>query len=114
MVDEFTRQGLDIRLARSITASDVMRILDELFQSHGRPACLRSDNGPELVSHAVQEWLKDKQVNTHRVEPGSPVTPNTAKFMSSENYCGRVTSQPSLFRMVLSTLPATSGSAAWI
>ena len=43
VVDEFTRQGLDIRVGRSITASDVIRILDELFQSHGRPVCLRSD-----------------------------------------------------------------------
>ena len=44
VVDEFTRQGLDIRLGRSITANDVIRILDELFQRHGRPVCLRSDN----------------------------------------------------------------------
>jgi transposase InsO family protein len=72
VVDEFTRQGLDIRVGRSITASDVIRILDELFQIHGRPVCLRSDNGPELVSHAVQEWLKDKHVDTHYIEPGSP------------------------------------------
>ena len=72
VVDEFTRQGLDIRVGRSITASDVIRILDELFQMHGRPLCLRSDNGPELISHAVQEWLKDKHVDTHYIEPGSP------------------------------------------
>ncbi len=55
VVDEFTRQGLDIRLGRNITASDVIRIVDELFQMHGRPGCLRSDNAPELISHAVQE-----------------------------------------------------------
>ena len=72
VVDEFTRQGLDIRVGRSITTSDVIRILDELFQMHGRPVCLRSDNGPELISHAVQEWLKDKHVDTHYIEPGSP------------------------------------------
>ena len=28
--------------------------------------------GPELVSAAVQEWLKDKHVDTHYIEPGSP------------------------------------------
>ena len=72
VVDEFTRQGIDIRLGRSITAGDVIRILDELFQHHGRPVCLRSDNGPELVSHAVQDWLKAKHVGTHYIEPGSP------------------------------------------
>jgi len=72
VVDEFTRQGIDIRVGRSITASDVIRILQDLFQTHGRPVCIRSDNGPELVSHAVQNWLKEKHVDTHYIEPGSP------------------------------------------
>jgi transposase InsO family protein len=72
VVDEFTRQGIDIRVGRSITASDVIRILEDLFQIHGRPVCIRSDNGPELVSHAVQNWLKEKHVDTHYIEPGSP------------------------------------------
>ena len=72
VVDEFTRQGLAIRVARSLTARDVTRILDELFYEHGRPVCIRSDNGPELVATHVQNWLKDKRVNTHYIEPGSP------------------------------------------
>ena len=72
VVDEFTRQGFDIHVGRSITAHDVIRILDGLFQKHGRPICLRSDNGPELVAKAVQEWLKEKHVETHYIEPGSP------------------------------------------
>jgi len=72
VVDEFTRQGLTIRIGRSLTAGDVIRILDELFHEHGRPACLRSDNGPELVAAAVQKWLKDKHVDTHYIDPGSP------------------------------------------
>ena len=40
VVDEFTCQGIDIRIGRSITASDVIRILDALFQSHSRPVLL--------------------------------------------------------------------------
>lgn len=72
VVDEFTRQGLAIRIGRSLTAGDVIRILEELFREHGRPACLRSDNGPELVSAAVQKWLKEKHVDTHYIDPGSP------------------------------------------
>lgn len=72
VVDEFARQGLAIRLGRSLTASDVTRILEELFREHGRPACIRSDNGPELVSKHVQNWLRAKRVDTHYIEPGSP------------------------------------------
>lgn len=72
VVDEFTRQGLAIDVGRSLTASDMIRSLERLFQEYGRPACLRSDNGPELVSAAVQTWLKDKHVDTHYIDPGSP------------------------------------------
>ncbi len=72
VVDEFTRQGFEIPVARSLTATDVIRVLDRLFQEHGRPACLRSDNGPEMVSNAVQKWLKEKHVDTHYIDPGSP------------------------------------------
>jgi putative transposase len=72
VVDEFTRHGLTIDVGRSLTAGDVIRSLERLFRLHGRPACLRSDNGPELVSTAVQAWLKDNQVDTHYIDPGSP------------------------------------------
>ena len=72
VVDEFTRLGLAIQLGRSLTAHDVTRILDELFHQHGRPVCIRSDNGPELVSKHVQKWLKEKNVDTHYIDPGSP------------------------------------------
>jgi len=72
VVDEFTRQGLTIRLGRSLTAHDITRILEELFREHGRPVCIRSDNGPELVSKHVQKWLKEKHVDTHYIDPGSP------------------------------------------
>ena len=72
VVDEFTRQGFEITVGRSLTAGDVIRVLDKLFRQHGRPACIRSDNGPELVSATVQEWLKKKHVNTHYIDPGSP------------------------------------------
>lgn len=72
VVDEFTRQGLAIKVGRSLTAGDVIRVLDELFATHGRPACIRSDNGPELVSAAVQQWLQERHVDTHYIDPGSP------------------------------------------
>lgn len=72
VVDEFTRQGLTIQVARSLTATAVTDQLDALFRAHGRPVCIRSDNGPEFVSQHVQQWLKNKQVDTHYIEPGSP------------------------------------------
>ena len=72
VVDEFTRQGFEITVGRSLTASDVIRVLDKLFGEHGRPVFLRSDNGPEMVSTVVQQWLKEKHGDTHYIDPGSP------------------------------------------
>jgi|TARA_Y100000310_G_C20685443_1_gene818669 putative transposase len=72
VADEFTRQGLAIECARSITAKDVIRILSLLFAIHGRPAYLRSDNGPEFIASELQQWLLKESVATHYIEPGSP------------------------------------------
>ena len=72
VVDEFTRECLTIEINRSLTACDVVRVLEKLFRRHGQPLCIRSDNGPELVSSKVQSWLKEKHVKTHYISPGSP------------------------------------------
>lgn len=72
VVDEFTRQGFEIAVGRGLTTGDVIDVLEKLFLEHGRPACLRSDNGPEMVSSTVQKRLKGKHVDTHYIDPGSP------------------------------------------
>ena len=72
VVDEFARRALTIEVGRSLTAGDVIRALQMLFQRFGRPRCLRSDHGPELVASAVQTWLKANHVDTHYIDPGSP------------------------------------------
>lgn len=69
---EFAREGLAIYCARSITAGDVQRVLEALFAEYGSPACLKSDNGPELIATSLQNWLTDQHVGTHYIDPGSP------------------------------------------
>lgn len=54
VVDEFTRTGLAVACGRSFMAADVIRVLSELIRRHGRPACLRSDNGPEFIAESVK------------------------------------------------------------
>ena len=70
--DEYLHRGLAVEFGRSITSSDVRRILERLFAVHGRPEYLRSDNGPEFIAQALQDWLKKEHVDTHYIEPGSP------------------------------------------
>ena len=57
MLNEFTHECLAIRVARKLKAIDVIDVLSDLFILQGMPAYIRSDNGPEFVAKAVQEWI---------------------------------------------------------
>ena len=43
-----------------------------LFVTHGVPAHIRSDNGPEFTATLVRLWLEALDVETLFIEPGSP------------------------------------------
>lgn len=72
IVDEFTRQALDVKVARRINHVDVIELLIALFRVHGAPEHIRSDNGPELIAEALRRWLQQSAVGTLYVEPGAP------------------------------------------
>ena len=72
VLDEYTRESLNITVDTSITAEKVILVLDWLFLVRGAPEHIRSDNGPEFVAKAVQRWLKGKKCDTIYITPGSP------------------------------------------
>src|SRR5215211_6494996 len=72
VMDEFTRQGLAIDVARTTSAERVIGVLTALVAQHGAPAYLRSDNGAEFVAIAVQTWLAQCGVQTLYIDPGKP------------------------------------------
>jgi putative transposase len=72
VVDEYTRVALGSRVARSIGAGEVIAELEQLFERHGRPAVLRSDNGREFIAASLGEWLAEQGVKTAFIEKGSP------------------------------------------
>jgi len=57
VIDEHSRQCLAIHVQRKLRSDDVLAILTELFQRHGPPDHIRSDNGAEFTAHAVRDWL---------------------------------------------------------
>ena len=61
-----------IRVARKLKAIDVIDVLSDLFILRGIPAYIRSDNGPEFVAKAVQEWIAAVGAKTAYIERGSP------------------------------------------
>ncbi len=72
IIDEYTRECLAILTQRRITSGDVIDQLFYLFIFRGTPGYIRSDNGPEFTARAVRNWLKDLEVTTLFIKPGSP------------------------------------------
>jgi transposase InsO family protein len=72
ILDEYTRECLNITVERKITSHEVIERLADLFITRGIPDNIRSDNGPEFTAKAVRKWLRRLGVTTLFIEPGSP------------------------------------------
>jgi transposase InsO family protein len=72
LIDEHTRECLTVHVAWSIRAVDVITVVEAAMARYGVPEHLRSDNGPEFIAYAIQDWLKNKGVKTIYITPGSP------------------------------------------
>src|SRR5439155_17453996 len=60
------------RVDRKLKAIDVIDVLSDLFILRGVPTYIRSDNGPEFVAKAVQEWIAAVGAKTAYIERSSP------------------------------------------
>lgn len=72
LIDEYTRECHCIHANRTIKATDVLRLLQEMIAEHGAPQYIRSDNGPEFIATAIQSWLADKGIKTIYIDLGCP------------------------------------------
>jgi putative transposase len=72
LIDEFTQECLAIKVERRLPAKAVIEVLEQVFTKRGMPEYLRSDNGLEFIAKAIRSWLKQRQVQTHCIQPGSP------------------------------------------
>ena len=72
VLDEYTHEAIAIRVARRLNSTDVIDVLSDLFILRGIPGHIRSDNGPEFIAKAVQEWIAAVGAKTAYIAPGSP------------------------------------------
>jgi len=72
ILDEYTRECHILQVDRSLKSQDVLDQLQKAIGQQGAPEYLRSDNGSEFIAKIVQRWLRDKQIKTIYIEPGSP------------------------------------------
>src|SRR4051812_38359538 len=61
-----------IRVARRLKSIDVIDALSDLFILRGVPQHIRSDNGPEFLARAVQDWIAAVGASTAYIARGSP------------------------------------------
>ena len=72
VIDEFTRECLAIDVAGGIRSKRVIEVLSQLVSVRGAPRYLRSDNGPEFVSHRILEWIEHSGIGSALSDPGKP------------------------------------------
>ncbi len=73
IIDEYTRECLAIVADNSITADQVVAVLERLVIERGMvPEFVRFDNGPEFVATAIADWCRASTVGAMFIDPGSP------------------------------------------
>ena len=78
-------------------AAKTISVLKELFSEHGTPETLRSDNGPQFVSHIFAEFAKEWNFDHNTSSPRNPrsngqaeVAVKTVKgLLTSTKYSGQ-------------------------
>jgi putative transposase len=73
IIDVFTREALALEVDTSLPGRRVVRVLDRLLDERERPVQLVLDNGPELISRALEEWAHQHAVTLHFIDPGKPI-----------------------------------------
>ena len=73
VIDDFNREVLRIEIDTSLPARRIVRALDELIEIRGKPAGLRMDNGPELISEELEKWARRHGIERRFIQPGRPM-----------------------------------------
>ena len=73
IVDDYTRECLAIEVDTCLSGMRVVRVLEELRSTRGLPRQIRSDNGPEFLSRAVDQWAYERGLQWHTIQPGRPM-----------------------------------------
>jgi putative transposase len=72
IVDDCTKESVDIVLDHSISGQYVTRVLDQAARFRGLPVAIRTDQGPEFTSKALDQWAYRNGVELKLIQPGKP------------------------------------------
>ena len=72
IVDDFTRECLDIAVDYGISGGYVAGVLEAIGQFRGLPSAIRTDQGPEFTSRALDRWAYGCGVDLKLIAAGKP------------------------------------------
>lgn len=72
VMDDFNRESLAVEADTSLPSLRVIRVLDRLVMQRGKPANIRCDNGPEFISHKLEDWCNSNHITLQFIQPGKP------------------------------------------
>lgn len=75
IIDDFNRESLAMEVDTSLPSLRVIRVLEKLVAHRGCPANIRCDNGPEFISHNLEEWCshESRRISLQFIQPGRPM-----------------------------------------
>lgn len=73
IVDDYNRELLHIEADLSLPTLRVIRVLEYLREFRGLPNIIRVDNGPEFISHKLDQWCKKNKITLVFIQPGKPM-----------------------------------------
>lgn len=72
IVDDFTKESVDIAVDHGISGHYVTRVLDQAVRFRGTPQAIRTDQGPEFTGRALDQWAYRNGVQLKLIQPGKP------------------------------------------
>lgn len=72
VVDDYTREAIDVVADQAIGGAYVTRILDRIATFRGYPAAIRTDQGPEFTGRALDQWAYRHGVQLKLIQAGKP------------------------------------------
>jgi len=72
VVDDCTKETVDLVADFGISGHYVTRILDQVARFRGYPKAVRTDQGPEFTGKALDQWAYQNGVQLKLIQPGKP------------------------------------------
>lgn len=72
IIEDFTKKCLNIPVANGISCDQFALTLEAIAVFRGYPHAVRTDEGPEFIRKALDQWAYDKRVELKVIPLGKP------------------------------------------